>query len=57
VLVALFLPLFFQVQWVWVFTIPAALLYGLAFHQLVTWLVAPYMLARTPEILEITTRE
>jgi hypothetical protein len=57
VLVALFLPLFFNIQWVWVFTIPAALLYGLAFHQLVTWLVAPYMLARMPEILEITTRE
>ncbi len=57
VLVALFLPLFFQAQWVWVFTIPAALLYGLAFHLLVTWRVAPRMLARAPEILEITTRE
>jgi ABC-2 type transport system permease protein len=57
VIVALFLPLYFHIQWIWVFSIPAALLYGIVFHQLVTWLVAPRMLARTPEILEVTTRE
>jgi ABC-2 type transport system permease protein len=57
VIVALFLPLYFHIQWVWVFSIPASLLYGIVFHQLVTWLVAPRMLARTPEILEVTTRE
>jgi ABC-2 type transport system permease protein len=57
VALALFLPLIFHVQWVWVFAIPASLLYGLAFHQLVTRLVAPRMLARIPEILEVTTRE
>jgi hypothetical protein len=57
VIVALFLPLYFHIQWVWVFSIPAALLYGIVFHQLVTWLVAPHMLAREPEILEVTTRE
>jgi hypothetical protein len=42
---------------VWVFSIPAAVLFGIGFHQLVTWLVASRMLDRTPEILEITTRE
>src|SRR5438270_3642482 len=52
VIVALFLPLYFHIRWVWVFSIPAALLYGIVFHQLVTWLVAPRMLARAPEILE-----
>ena len=57
VIVALFFPLYFHIRWVWVFSIPAALLYGIVFHQLVTWLVAPRMLAREPEILEITTRE
>lgn len=57
VIVALFLPLYFHIRWVWVLTIPATLLYGIIFHQLVTWLVAPRMLARIPEILEITTRE
>jgi len=57
VIVSLFFPLYFHIRWVWVFSIPAALLYGIVFHQLVTWLVAPRMLARAPEILEITTRE
>ncbi|HCP74794.1 MAG TPA: hypothetical protein DIU08_09140, partial [Ktedonobacter sp.] len=57
VVAALFLPLFYHVLWVWVFSIPAALLFGIGFHQLVTWLVASRMLDRTPEILEITTRE
>ena len=54
---ALFLPLFFHVQWVWILTIPAALLYAIAFYGVVTWLVAPQMLNRTPEILAVTTRE
>lgn len=57
VVAALFLPMFYHVQWVWVFSIPVALLFGIGFHQLVTWLVASRMLDRTPEILEITTRE
>ncbi len=57
VALALFLPLFFHVQWVWIFSIPAALLYATAFYLIVTSLVAPYMLSRAPEILAITTRE
>lgn len=51
------LPLFFHVEWVWVFVIPVALLYGIAFHQTVSRLVAVRMLAREPEILALTTRE
>ncbi len=54
---ALFVPLFFDMQWVWVFAIPAALIYAIVFHQLILWWVSPRMLAREPEILAITTRE
>jgi len=57
VALALALPLFFHAQWIWAFSIPGALIYGIAFHQAVSRLVAPRMLERTPEILAITTRE
>jgi hypothetical protein len=57
VAVALFLPLLFQIQWVWIFSIPAALIYAVAFHQIVSRLIAPRMLERAPEILAATTRE
>jgi len=54
---ALFVPLLFNMQWVWIFAIPAALIYAIVFHQLILWWVSPRMLAREPEILAITTRE
>jgi ABC-2 type transport system permease protein len=57
VALALLLPLFFHIQWVWVFSIPAALAYAAAFYLIATSLVAPHMLSRAPEILAITTRE
>ncbi|HJT57475.1 MAG TPA: hypothetical protein VJ761_13325 [Ktedonobacteraceae bacterium] len=57
VAVALILPIIFNVQWIWVFSIPLALLYGIGFHQIVTRLVAPRIIERVPEILAITTRE
>jgi ABC-2 type transport system permease protein len=57
VALALLLPLFFHIQWVWVFSIPAALIYAAAFYLIVTSLVAPHMLSRAPEILAVTTRE
>lgn len=57
VALALLLPLFFHLQWVWVFSIPAALIYAAAFYLIVTSLVAPHMLSRAPEILAVTTRE
>ena len=57
VILALGLPLFFRIEWVWIFAIPLALLYGIAFHQVVTRLGAVRMLAREPEILALTTRE
>ncbi len=56
-ILAFILPLLFHAEWVWVFVIPAALLYGIAFHQTVSRLVALRMLAREPEILALTTRE
>jgi len=54
---ALFLPLFFQAQWIWILSMPATLIYAIAFYMIVTRLVAPRMLTRTPEILAVTTRE
>ena len=57
VALALGLPFIFQAQWIWCITMPLTLIYGLAFHQIATRLVAPRMLERAPEILAITTRE
>ncbi len=57
VALALGLPIFFHVEWMWSFTIPLSLIYGIAFHQVTTRLVAPHMLEKAPEILAITTRE
>ncbi len=57
VALALSLPLIFQAQWIWSITMPLTLIYGIAFHQVTTRLVAPRMLERAPEILAITTRE
>lgn len=57
VALALLVPMYFNAQWIWAFSLPAALLYSIAFHQVVSRLVAPRMLERTPEILAVTTRE
>ncbi len=57
VALALGLPLSFHAEWIWSITIPLTLIYGIAFHQIATRLVAPRMLERAPEILAITTRE
>jgi ABC-2 type transport system permease protein len=52
-----FLPLIFHMEWVWVFAIPVALIYAIAFYWIVLWLIAPRMQARVPEILAVVTRE
>ena len=57
VALALGLPIVFHVEWVWIITMPLSLLYGIAFHQVATRMVAPRMVERAPEILAITTRE
>ena len=57
VALALGLPYIFHAQWIWAITMPLTLIYGIAFHQIATRLVAPRMLERAPEILAITTRE
>jgi ABC-2 type transport system permease protein len=57
VALALGLPMIFHVEWIWSITIPLTLVYGTAFHQIATRLVAPRMLEQAPEILAITTRE
>ena len=55
--VALIVPVLIHAQWIWVFSIPLALAYGITFHQVVTRQVAPRIVERAPEILAITTRE
>jgi ABC-2 type transport system permease protein len=57
VALALGFPLIFHAEWIWSITIPLTLIYGIAFHQITTRLVAPHMLEQAPEILAITTRE
>jgi hypothetical protein len=57
VVLAVVVPIFFHVEWVWSFSIPASLLYGIVFYYVVTALVAPRMLERIPEILEVVARE
>ena len=53
----LLLPIFLKAEWAWVFAIPAALIYGVAFYFIVTRIVAGRMLEREPAILLVTTRE
>ncbi len=57
VVLAVVVPIFFHVEWIWSFSIPASLLYGTVFYYVVTALVAPRMLERIPEILEVVARE
>ena len=57
VALGLFLPLIFRAQWLWTITIPLSLVYGIAFHQIITRLVSPRIVERAPEILAVTTRE
>jgi hypothetical protein len=57
VVLAVLLPLFLHAQWIWSFSIPASLLYGAVFYSVVTVLVAPRIIERTPEILAIVARE
>ncbi|GAC1457802.1 MAG: hypothetical protein PVSMB2_13210 [Ktedonobacteraceae bacterium] len=53
----LVLPVFYHVEWIWAFTVPAALLYSAVFYIIVTNAVAPRMLTRAPEILAVVTHE
>jgi len=43
-------------EWLFV-SLPAAVIYGLALHQVATRLIAPVLLRRAPEILAVTVRE
>ncbi len=57
VLLGVILPLFFNAQWIWTISVPLSLVYGMTIYFITTWLVAPRMLRRAPEILEVVTRE
>lgn len=51
------LPIFLNAEWAWIITIPASLIYGVAFYLIVTRVVSARMLEREPDILLATTRE
>jgi hypothetical protein len=54
---AVVLPLLLGHNEWFIVTVPLALLYGIAFHQIATRLIAPVLLRRAPEILAVTVRE
>lgn len=51
------LPRLAGTPWIWAFTIPAALCYGLLFYLVVTHYAAARLLAKAPEILEMVASE
>ena len=54
---ALLLPaILSQPSW-YLFLVPGVLVYGIAFHQIATRIIARVMLRRAPEILAVTVRE
>jgi len=57
VIAALLLPIYFHLEGILIASIPIAIIYGGFFLWLVTRLVAPRILARAPEIIEVVTRE
>ena len=56
-LAAMVLPIAFHAIWLWVFAIPLSLAYGVLIYYATTSIVAPRMLSRLPEILEVVARE
>ncbi|GER87078.1 hypothetical protein KDW_12400 [Dictyobacter vulcani] len=54
---AVALPIFFHMQWIWLLSLPASLLYGLAFYMIVTNIVAPHILKKAPEIVGTIAKE
>ncbi|MBX5456025.1 MAG: hypothetical protein IRZ31_03925 [Thermogemmatispora sp.] len=58
VILAMLLPIWFNMTWLWIITIPVSLAYGLAFYLLLTrFVAAPALLRRGPEILEAVVRD
>ncbi|GLV57363.1 hypothetical protein KDH_41990 [Dictyobacter sp. S3.2.2.5] len=54
---AVAVPIFLHIEWIWILTLPASLLYGAAFYIIVTNIVAPRILKQAPEIAGIISRE
>jgi hypothetical protein len=57
VIASIILPYISGTYWVWFISVPGTILYGVIIYVVVTTLVAPRMLDRTPEILAVITRE
>lgn len=57
VLAALIVPIFLHAIWFWIIGIPFALAYGAVIYFVITGVVAPRMLQRTPEILAVVAKE
>ncbi|GCE04073.1 hypothetical protein [Dictyobacter aurantiacus] len=54
---AVAVPIFFHIEWIWILTLPASLLYGAAFYIIVTNIVAPRILKQAPEIAGVISKE
>ncbi|GCE12185.1 hypothetical protein [Tengunoibacter tsumagoiensis] len=57
VLAAFLLPLLFQMRWLWLFTLPLALLYALLIYLAGTSWASTLLVNRIPELLEIISKE
>ncbi|GHO88962.1 hypothetical protein [Dictyobacter formicarum] len=54
---AVAIPIFLRVEWIWILSLPASILYGAAFYIIVTNIVAPRILKQAPEIAGIISKE
>ncbi|GER82522.1 MAG: hypothetical protein IMW90_03305 [Thermogemmatispora sp.] len=58
VILAMILPMWLNMTWLWIVSVPVSLAYGLAFYLLLTrFVAAPALLRRGPEILEAVVRD
>ena len=57
VLLGIILPYITGAVWIWSISVPIALIYGIIIYAVVTNLVAPRMVDKTPEILAVVARE
>jgi len=54
---AVLLPMFMHQQWIWTLSLPLSVVYGIAFYSIVTYLVAPRILTKAPELIEAIGKE
>lgn len=55
VVAAMIIPIFMHLEWIWLIAIPLSLVYASAIYFIVTIKVAPRILKKAPELLEVVT--